>query len=96
MGSALERPDYRDVDVRVILMDDDFLLRFGLQTDWRSNRALKAVNLGFSALGTALTDLPVDFQVEQMTAANDENRDRHALGIDIQALMAGDDERSAG
>lgn len=90
VGSALKRRDHRDVDVRVILMDDDFLLRFGLQTDWRSNRALKAMNLAFSALGQEMTGLPVDFQVEQMTDANASNIGgaRNALGIDIRVLMA--------
>lgn len=96
VGSALERRDHRDVDVRVILADDEFEQRFGSEVDWRSNRALKAMNLAFSALGQEMTGLPVDFQVEQMTDANASNPTgaRNALGIDIRVLMAGDNERT--
>lgn len=96
VGSALRKASYRDVDVRVILLDDDFEQRFGPATDWRSNRALRASNLAFSALGSQMTGLPIDFQAEQMTDANDANDGpRNALGIDLRYAIS-TDEGSAG
>jgi hypothetical protein len=81
VGSALTRLDHRDVDVRAILLDEDFAHRFGSETDWRRNRSLQAHNFAFSALGNEVTKLPIDFQVEQMSAANAENDGpRHPLG----------------
>lgn len=82
VGSALIRPTFRDVDVRCMLLDEEFATRFGDETDWRRNRPLMAHNFAFSALGREVAKLPIDFQIEQMTAANAENPDggRHPLG----------------
>lgn len=95
VGSALTRRDWRDVDVRAILFDDDFAGRFGGEADWRRNRSLGAHNLAFSALGKQVTGLPIDFQIEQMTVANAENPDggRHALG---HALVIAENAARAG
>lgn len=82
VGSSLYRRDWRDVDVRLIMHDEDFLAEFGEQTDWRENRRLAAVNTAWSALGEQVTGLPIDFQIDQMTEANAlyDGR-RHALGL---------------
>jgi hypothetical protein len=83
VGSALTRRDWRDVDVRVILADERFALLFGKETDWRRNPRLAAVSTAFAALAHQMTGLPVDFGIDQMTAANeDENASyRHPLGV---------------
>lgn len=82
VGSAITRRDWRDVDVRLILTDDEFDVEFGEQTDWRRNRKLAAVNMAWSALGEQMTGLPVDFQIDQRTEANAEHDgQRHALGL---------------
>jgi hypothetical protein len=97
VGSVLERPDYRDVDVRAILTDETFARIFGEETDWRRNQALKAHNLAFSALGQKITGLPVDFQIESFTKANEDehaNR-RHPLGASWRARLAEGSEPDA-
>lgn len=67
VGSVGQRPDFRDVDVRLILKDK------------RYDRLVKAVGhqgvifLGFaiSAYLRDATGLPVDFQFQRMTEANE-------------------------
>lgn len=70
VGSSLDRKDWRDVDVRLILDDDDFDRRFGPNRSAETNRKLAAVTLAFAALGKAMTGLPVDFQIQRTTDAN--------------------------
>lgn len=85
VGSCLIRRDFRDVDVRVILPDDEFEVLFGegmIATEHRANPKLSAINMAFSSLGKEMTDLPIDFQIDQMTRANTEHDGpRNALGI---------------
>lgn len=65
VGSVNLRPDFRDVDVRLILGDGEFDALFG------GRLGLWAL---FSRLGTTYlrqrTGLPVDFQVQRQTEAN--------------------------
>jgi hypothetical protein len=86
VGSALKRPDFRDVDVRLLLPDDEFAARFGEQTDWRKNGPLKATNLAWSGFGQHLTGMPIDFQIEQSTDANQDANSgrRHPLGVRLR------------
>lgn len=85
VGSSCYRKDYRDVDLRVIVDDDRFKEIFGDETDWRNNPALEAANLAFSALGKEMTNLPIDFQFQQMKNANTEKANegmvRNPLGV---------------
>jgi hypothetical protein len=66
VGSVNQRPDFRDVDVRLILGDGDFDLLFG------GRKGLWALlcRLGSTYL-RARTGLPVDFQVQRQTEANE-------------------------
>lgn len=88
VGSSLERRDYRDVDVRLMLPDAAYDRIFGADVgDW--------TNAYWSLLCTSLslwlkqqTDLPIDFQIQRQTQANETHRDanqgggkRSALGI---------------
>lgn len=66
VGSSTERPDYRDVDVRMILHDKDYdRLAKRLQI-WR-------LSMTVSLWGQQVTGLPIDFQIQRMTEANEEN-----------------------
>lgn len=69
VGSSLHSKDWRDVDVRLILPDDEFAARFG-DTPTYVNTKLAAITLAFCALGREMTGLPVDFQIQQQSHAN--------------------------
>jgi hypothetical protein len=77
VGSAQDRPDFRDVDVRAILDDDDFDRMFG------SEPALWGVFCyAVSRQLSADTGLPIDFQVQRQTEANENHPGpRNPLGF---------------
>lgn len=84
VGSALRGKDWRDVDVRLILDDETYIAwGFGTPTETHHSPKWVALVLAFSALGTRMTGLPVDFQIQQRTWANDayKNERRSALGV---------------
>lgn len=83
VGSSLSGKAWRDVDVRLIL-DDDTYAAMGLGDPKQSHRNGKwvALCLAFSALGKQMTGLPIDFQIQQASDANERhNEPRSALGI---------------
>lgn len=65
VGSVNERPDFRDVDLRLILQDETFDAQFG-------DRPVKVrvLNHAISTWGQRETGLPIDFQVQRSTEAN--------------------------
>lgn len=79
VGTAVERKEYRDVDVRLILKDKKF------------RRLKAAIGLdGIALLGlligehlAARTGMPIDFQIQEQTAANHHhgNKMRNPLGL---------------
>lgn len=71
VGSSLLSKQWRDVDVRLMLPDTEFEAQFGTLTGALVNPKLAAVTLAFSALGKAMTGLPVDFQIQPTTWANE-------------------------
>lgn len=71
VGSSLKSKDWRDVDVRLILPDDEFTERFGSNQSSETNPKLAAITLAFCALGEKMTGLPIDFQIQPQTWAND-------------------------
>ena len=76
VGSVLDRADFHDVDVRMMLPDKTFKRLF-------SNRwwLLKA-NAAISEQLERATGLPIDFQFQDTTKANEEFHGyRHALGM---------------
>lgn len=85
VGSALTEKQWRDVDIRLILDDEEYE-RLGLG-DPRPSRALHngkwvALCLAFSALGQQMTGLPIDFQIQEQTHANKAyDGPRSALGM---------------
>jgi hypothetical protein len=75
VGSSLTTGNWRDIDVRVMLDDDAY-------------DALKLLvvpsqlNLAVSVWGQKVTGLPIDFQVQRMTEANEEfHGRRHPLAM---------------
>lgn len=85
VGSCLTRPDYRDVDVRLILDDADFARLFGPRLDQQYSRATAlwtSLATTYSRDLTVLTGLPIDFQIQAMSVANEwEKGERHALFV---------------
>lgn len=90
VGSVMERPDYRDVDVRLILPDDEYA------------RLAEAVLLPFlNRMVTfylrGATGLPVDFNIQQMSAANERHSGpRNAMGLRPLLHFRGDAEPNEG
>lgn len=75
VGSVLTRPDYRDIDLRLILDDNTF-------EPLRPLRQLLNVALSDLIANAANLPAPVDFQLQSMTEANiPEHGCRHAVGI---------------
>lgn len=70
VGSSLRSKEWRDVDVRLILPDDEYAARFGSVHASYIDPRLAAITLAFSALGAAMTGLPVDFQIQTESHAN--------------------------
>lgn len=64
VGSALHRADYRDVDVRLILPDEDYD-RLVPTPEVRT-----MLSVAFTAYLREATGLPVDFGVQRCTEAN--------------------------
>lgn len=71
VGSSLFSKDWRDVDVRLLLDDDEFERRFGDIHSTGHNAKLAAITLAFCALGREMTGLPIDFQIQPLYHANE-------------------------
>lgn len=89
VGSSLLRRDYRDVDVRCLLADEEFERIFpGARETLRKGRhdaRLLALNLSVSAYLAQQSSLPIDFQFQAVTDANrdDGDKPRSALGVQL-------------
>ncbi len=70
VGSSLDSKTWRDVDVRLILPDFEFEALYGTNPSSGTNGRLAAITLAFSALGKEMTGLPIDFQIQPMSHAN--------------------------
>lgn len=84
VGSVLERRDYRDVDIRLMLWADPEHAGSVKRTyDYLANAvSIEHLNLAVSLWGQKVTGLPIDFQVQQAESANEDfNGRRHALGL---------------
>lgn len=63
VGSALERPDYRDIDLRLILADEEFDRLYSLVN-------VEMIGIAISLWGQKATGLPIDFQIQRQSNAN--------------------------
>jgi hypothetical protein len=85
VGSSLLKDDenWRDVDIRVML-DDDEWEKLGLLEPSKCHHDPKwrALCIIFSHYGRHLTGLPIDFQIQRAKEANDEFKNsRSWLGV---------------
>jgi hypothetical protein len=85
VGSALERADWRDVDVRFIMPDDKFAELFpDAGQHWEHDARWLLLTISISERLSKLTGLPVDFQFQPQTHANERHKGkRNAIGLRI-------------
>jgi hypothetical protein len=91
VGSALERPDWRDVDVRFIMTDEEFMAEFPGTFDperklanWEFDAKWILITTGIAAYLSKATGLPIDFQFQPQTHANERHKGmRNALGMNF-------------
>lgn len=90
VGSVLTRRDWRDVDVRLMMCDSAFDAMFGGAdaADRHELSPLQLLNAAVSEWLQRRTGLPIDFQFQRMTDANErfprkEGHPRNAIGISI-------------
>lgn len=86
VGSVLRKPDWRDVDIRVILDDAEFDRLFPVTDKWGENAQWKIICISISHYLSSVTGLPIDFQIQRQTQANeqysrDEDHRRNAIGL---------------
>lgn len=86
VGSSLAGKQWRDVDVRLIVSDEEYeRLELGKPNLPHQNGKWVAFCLAFSALGRQITGLPIDFQIQQQSRANEDypraDCPRSALGV---------------
>lgn len=90
VGSVLTRPDFRDIDLRLILDDDVIERMFGADDlyglpDRPSPHPLRMLlNIALSDLiaSAANAPAPIDFQIQSMTEANvPEHGMRNPMGV---------------
>lgn len=89
VGSATERADYRDVDLRLILADEEFDRLFaGREPPW------SLVSLAIGQYLAGITGLPIDFQIQRRTEANERfpgPGNRNPMGMTNRSLAGGGD-----
>lgn len=73
VGSALERHDYRDIDVRTIFDDEAF-------EDLKAVIDIGALNHLISIWGQQLTGLPIDYQIMPTSSPENEGR-KHPIDV---------------
>jgi predicted nucleotidyltransferase len=84
VGSAARGKAWRDVDVRLILPDNEYDALFpGHAKPDHVDGRWALLCAAISELGTLRTGLPIDFQIQRMSEANDlyGSGVRHALGL---------------
>lgn len=81
VGSALLRPDYRDIDIRLILDDDDFCRMFAAWGDGLARLRLVNSSLSLMIETSAKLGTPIDFQIQPQSHANTYDGMRNPLGM---------------
>lgn len=96
VGSSLDRKDWRDVDVRLILPDAEFERLFGENQSAETNKKLAAVTLAFAALGKEMTGLPIDFQIQPAYWANHKYPHNRSALIEVDGPVSHSDTDKEG
>lgn len=83
VGSCLQRADWRDVDVRFIMPDHAFDTLFpDAGEHWECDARWLLLTVAISERLAKLTGLPIDFQFQPQTAANERHKGtRSAIGL---------------
>lgn len=85
VGSALERADWRDIDVRMILSDAEFDALFPNCRErgiWEFNARWLIMTVSITEWLRKRTGLPVDFQFQAQSHANERHKGpRNAMGL---------------
>ena len=85
VGSSLVRPDWRDVDIRMIMADDEFDKFFPGTREtntWEFDPRWLLLTVAISDWLKKQTGLPVDFQFQPQTHANERHKgNRNAVGL---------------
>ncbi len=90
VGSSLSSKQWRDVDVRLIIPDDEFAERFGDRNQSaETNPKLGAITLAFATLGQQMTGLPIDFQIQPQSWANEKYPGPRSALIEIRPVDEG-------
>lgn len=89
VGSSLTRADWRDVDLRMILSDEGFYRLFPSVTKdhgtWELDPLWLVLTVAISTWLRDQTGLPVDFQFQPQTHANERHKgNRNAVGIRLR------------
>lgn len=94
VGSCLERADFRDVDVRMILRDDVFMREFPdvvsiTHAVWEFDPKWLVMTVALGEWLRAQTGLPIDFQFQPQGWANrHHDGSRQAIGLRYQPKRA--------
>lgn len=85
VGSSLNRADWRDIDVRLIMTDAEFDALFPNAANyWEQDPRWLLMTVAISDWLKKQTGLPVDFQFQPQTHANERHKGpRNAIGIRI-------------
>lgn len=98
VGTATESADWRDVDVRLILADDEFDRLFDVSPAHEFPGGLWGLLcLTVSNYLSDTSGLPVDFQIQRMTQANEKfgGKPRNPLGHGHRQFAGGGDATAA-
>jgi hypothetical protein len=90
VGSALERQDWRDVDIRYILSDEEFSNLFPSVDgrSWEHDSRWLLLTISISEWLSKVSGLPVDFQIQPQTHANERHSGpRNAMGLRIKKVQ---------
>lgn len=71
VGSAAQGKKWRDVDVRLMLPDNEFKVLFGDVPHFSLTARWSLLTASISAYGEQVTGLPIDFQFQPLTRANE-------------------------
>lgn len=99
VGSAIQRPTWRDVDVRYIMADEEFAQLFpSADQHWEQDARWLLLTVSISERLSKVTGLPIDFQFQPQTYANEHHKGpRHSIGLRIAkhtvGLVSGSDSR---
>lgn len=86
VGSVLERPNWRDVDIRMIMSDGEFKKQFpSAGSYWEHDAKWLLLTVSISQWMSEQTGLPVDFQFQPQTYANARHKgQRNAIGFKVE------------